>query len=270
MITTEGEFLARIVDYEKVENVKKQFVYASQIYNNKVLMAKPLFFDIVNNRYVCTLFTWINGIELREIVGKYEGQQQYDWGIQAGKSLKILHSDQKNIENISWNDIYVKKVSKKLSSYYNCGDKYENDKILLDYVNNNIDLIKDRPMIIQHGDYHDGNLVVNEEMKIGIIDYNRIDLGDPWQEFDKTMWSLKYSIDFTRGLIDGYFDKNVPEKFFRLLALYSSVLQISNLPWAIKYNAKDQVNICKNQTKRLLSWYNNFNSIVPMWYEERR
>lgn len=266
--TQEGDFLVRISMSEQIDKVLKNFKYAKSIYTEKILMSKPLRVDVLEQKYVLCLFSWIYGNELRQVMKQYSELEQYIIGTNAGKALKELHSNQVNIKTLSWRQIYGEKLKNKIEKYNNCGERYENDKIIFDYIYKNMHLLDTRPIIIQHGDFHDGNIVISPKKEIGIIDYNRMDIGDPWQEFDKTIWSLKYSYEYTRGLVDGYFDNNIPEIFFRLLALYVCVQQISNLSWAVKYNKRNQVNICKEQSRNLLLWYDNFNTIIPKWYKK--
>ena len=35
----------------------------------------------------------------------------------------------------------------------------------------------------QHGDFHPGNLIYMENGEIGVIDFNRWEVGDPYEEF---------------------------------------------------------------------------------------
>lgn len=270
LYTNQGDFLLRISEYSNKQETIKKYEYSKTLYNDKIKMSKSLCIDSLDHKYILWLLSWIPGNELRQVIDTFSYSEQYCIGYKAGSNLKILHENQSEIKNISWSSLYGEKIKKKIDRYLRCGDKYDNDEVVLDYIYNHINLLDDRPIIIQHGDYHDGNIVINLNKQIGIIDYNRIDIGDPWQEFDKTIWSLKYSLGFTQGIVDGYFDNNIPEKFFQLLALYVSVLQISNLPWAIKYNQRNQVQICKEQTKKLIFWYDNYNTVIPKWFMEGR
>lgn len=58
--------------------------------------------------------------------------------------------------------------------------------------------------------------------KIEVIDFNRYDFGDPWEEFNRIVFSVHVSIPFVLGQINGYFNNSVPDKFFKLMALYVS------------------------------------------------
>ena len=50
-----------------------------------------------------------------------------------------------------------------------------------------------------------------------MIDFDRFDFGDPWEEFNRIVWSAQVSTPFASGMIDGYFDNEVPDYFGNFL-----------------------------------------------------
>lgn len=46
---------------------------------------------------------------------------------------------------------------------------------------------ENRPQCFQHGDYHIGNMMI-ENGKLVVIDFDRYDFGDPWEEFNRIVW----------------------------------------------------------------------------------
>ena len=83
-------------------------------------MAKPLICTAVSNKYVLTILSWIKGKELRESFQFFTHSQHYNLGVNAGKILKILHTDQKSYVNRSWFEIYSDKIDKKLKKKKKC------------------------------------------------------------------------------------------------------------------------------------------------------
>lgn len=77
-----------------------------------------------------------------------------------------------------------------------------------------------KPQTYQNGDYHIGNMIIDCNRKLYIIDFNRNDYGDPWEEFNRIVWCARKSSSFASGLVNGCFDSDVPTDFWRLLALY--------------------------------------------------
>ena len=151
--------------------------------------------------------------------------------------------------------------------YNECPIKYENGEAFLDYISKNRHLLKDRPQTFQHGDYHIGNMMI-EKGKLVIIDFDRYDFGDPWEEFNRIVWCAQAAPYFASGMVDGYFDRNVPEEFWRLLALYISSNTLSSIPWAIPFG-EGEINTMIDQAKDVLSWYDSMKDPIPTWYVKK-
>ena len=80
---------------------------------------------------------------------------------------------------------------------------------LINYINQNRHLLKDRPQSYHHGDYHIGNMMIEKD-NLKIIDFDRYDYGDPFEEFNRIVWSAQKSPLFASGMVDGYFNDNPP------------------------------------------------------------
>lgn len=148
--------------------------------------------------------------------------------------------------------------------YNDCPVKFDGAEDIRAYIESNRFLLSNRPQYYQHGDYHIGNMMI-EKNKIVIIDFDRYDFGDPWEEFNRIVWCAQASPMFASGIINGYFDNEVPLEFWKLLALYISSNMLSSIPWAIPFG-ESEVNTMINQAKDVLSWYNNMQNPIPTWY----
>lgn len=125
--------------------------------------------------------------------------------------------------------------------------------------------MKNRPQCYQHGDYHFGNMMIDNNGNLIIIDFNRNDFGDPWEEFNRIVWCANKSTLFASGIVNGYFNEDLPLEFWGLLALYIATNTISSLPWAIPFG-ENEINSMRKQAKQVLHWYDNMNNPVPIWY----
>jgi serine/threonine-protein kinase len=152
-----------------------------------------------------------------------------------------------------------------------CGLRFEGDDRFIAYIENNRQLLSNRPQSLQHGDYHVGNSIISQERELSIIDFNRFDYGDPWEEFNRVVWSASVSPHFATGQIHGYFKsasslgKEPPIEFFKLLAFYISSNMLSSIYWAIPYGQGD-VDTMMKQSQDVLSWYDNMSNFIPTWY----
>ena len=104
-----------------------------------------------------------------------------------------------------------------------------------------------------------------ENGRIVIIDFDRYDFGDPWEEFNRIVWCAQSAPLFASGIVNGYFDNEVPMDFWELLALYISSNMLSSIPWAIPFG-DGEIQTMLNQAKDVLEWYDNMQNPVPKWY----
>lgn len=164
-----------------------------------------------------------------------------------------------------WESRFNRKIDNKIKKYNECSIKYDNGQLFIDYINENRHLLKGRPQVYQHGDYHIGNMMIDRNGELYIIDFDRNDYGDPWEEFNRIVWCAQKSPLFASGMVNGYFNDNVPMEFWKLLALYISSNTLSSVYWAIPFG-QDEVNTMINQVKEVLSWYDNMRNPMPTWY----
>ena len=171
---------------------------------------------------------------------------------------------QKGIED--WEIYFNRKADRKIKMYEECPVKYENGQAFIDYINAHRYLLSGRPQTYQHGDYHIGNMMIGNDKQLYIIDFNRNDFGDPWEEFNRIVWCAQAAPLFATGMVNGYFDNDVPFRFWELLALYISSNTLSSVPWAIPFG-ESKIQVMVNQAKDVLSWYDNMTKSVPTWYK---
>ena len=53
--------------------------------------------------------------------------------------------------------------------------------------------------------------MINKIYELVVIDFDRDDYGDPWEEFNRLVWSIQVSYEFATGIVDGYFNKKIPD-----------------------------------------------------------
>lgn len=166
-----------------------------------------------------------------------------------------------------WETRFGRKMDRKIKSYRECPLQYEGGENFIRYIEENRHLLKGRPQGYQHGDYHIGNMMLDREGRLQVIDFNRFDFGDPWEEFNRIVWCAQASPLFASGMVNGYFDGRVPEEFWRLLALYIVSNTLSSLPWAVPFG-QEEVDTMRSQAAEVLSWYDNMSRVIPSWYFE--
>jgi len=261
-----NKYLLRVSSVDEYLKKLNEFNYMNELVKIGANMCKPIEFGICDEG-VYSIWSWIDGVDARDFIPTLSKEEQYEYGILAGIELKKIHQVSTPIDAIPWEERFNKKIDRKLKNYDECPLKYEKGNLFIEYINNNRHLLKNRPNTFQHGDYHIGNMMINKNNEIVVIDFDRSDYGDPWEEFNRLVWSIQVSHEFATGIVDGYFNKKVPEEFWKLLALYMSLNSLSSLPWAIPYG-EEEVNIMINQSNDILDWYDDMKINVPKWYKK--
>lgn len=265
--TADGrELLLRVSDISQYENKKQEFEAIKQLDNLDILISRPVDFGICNNgESVYSLLTWIKGKDAEYLLPELDGKKQYQFGIKAGEILRIIHQVPAAKNQISWQERFNRKINRNIAYYEACGISLKGAEKVIEYIEQNRYLLDNRPQCFQHGDYHAGNMIITDSGELGIIDFNRLDSGDPWEEFNRITWCADISASFASGRINGYFDHDVPALFFRLMALYIASNQLSSIPWAIQFGPKE-VNTMLRQAETVLKWYDGFETFIPKWY----
>ena len=235
-----------------------------QVASFGVPMCQPIEFGTCEDG-VYSIQSWIDGEDAEQVMSGYSDTEQYVYGLEAGRILRKIHSIPAPATQEDWEIRFNRKMDYKIKKYGECPIKYENGQAFIDYINENRHLLKNRPQVYQHGDYHIGNMMIDRNGQLHVIDFNRNDYGDPWEEFNRIVWCAQKAPLFASGMVNGYFDDNVPMEFWRLLALYISSNTLSSVYWAIPFG-QDEVNTMLNQAKEVLSWYDNMRNPVPIWY----
>lgn len=262
------EFLLKVSDISNLESKKKEYENICKISKTNIKMSIPISFGVcANNTMVYSLFTWINGNDAETVLSNFSIKNQYELGVESGKILKSIHTIPAPKSQQKWSDRFNHKIDRNIRNYNNCSIVIPHADKIIKYINDNRYLLEDREQqTIQHGDFHVGNLIITEDNKIGVIDFNRYDFGDPWEEFNRIVFSLDVSIPFVIGQINGYFNNDVPDKFFKLMAVYIASNALSSVPWAISFGETEVENMLKN-INNMLQYYDYFNTYKPTWYK---
>ena len=259
-----NRFLLRVSPAELFERKKAEFALMEQVAALEVPMCKPLDFGTCGEG-VYSLQSWVDGVDLESVLPGFSEDAQYRYGMEAGRILKIIHTIPAPPDQPDWEARFNRKIDRKIQKYLECPLHYENGEAFLEYIQENRHLLKARPQAYQHGDYHVGNMMLDRENKLRIIDFNRSDFGDPWEEFNRVVWCAQTSPRFASGMVDGYFNGAIPLTFWRLLALYIASNTLSSICWAIPFG-QQEIDTMRNQARDVLRWYDGMKNPVPAWY----
>ncbi|MGM9658262.1 MAG: aminoglycoside phosphotransferase family protein [Eubacteriales bacterium] len=259
-----NRYLLRFSPKTQFNRKKVEYELMSRAAALGIPMCKPLDFG-VSDEGVYSIQSWVDGRDAESVIPFLPETEQYAYGIESGRILSIIHSIPAPESQEDWETRFNRKLDRKIALYVDCPIKYEYGQTFIDFINENRYLLKDRPQVYQHGDYHIGNMMIGSNKRLYIIDFDRSDFGDPWEEFNRIVWCAQKSPLFASGMVNGYFDNNVPEEFWNLLALNICGNTLSSLPWAIPFGQAETETMI-NQACEVLTWYDNMKNTVPSWY----
>ncbi len=259
-------YLLRVSDIAEYDTKKSEFDMMKQVAALCVPMCKPLEFGTCEDG-VYSVQSWIDGEDAEEVISRYSDTEQYVFGIEAGRILRKIHSIPAPSTVEGWESRFNRKMGYKIQRYNECPYKYDNGQVFIDYIEANRYLLHGRPQTYQHGDYHIGNMMIDNDGKLYIIDFNRNDFGDPWEEFNRIVWCAGKAPLFASGMVNGYFENTVPLEIWKLLVLYIASNTLSSLPWAIPFG-ESEVKKFQDQAKEVLAWYDIMRNPIPTWYHK--
>lgn len=265
-------FVLRVSDIKHYDEKLLEFNILQTVFGKGVTTPEPVEFGVCNDgKSVYMIVGWIEGkCVMKTLFGENSPQKRYNIGFESGKTLRKLHNIKTNYECENWLISYGKVVDNFIEIYRNCAEIIPQLETAIDYINENRCILRDRPCVIRHGDFHWNNIIVMPDNEIGLIDFECIPYGDGWQELAGLVWAVWFCDEFPCGQIDGYFDGNVPELFFRIFAIYVSVYALEHVERVVLGKNPDETReeMCKNVVQ-MLDMYGDFSSIIPKWYTNK-
>lgn len=258
------KFLLRIALVEKLADKQAEFALLKILFERNLPVQKTVELTY-DGQSVYQIFEWIEGEDLRQAAPNLSDESLYELGCQAGKQLKVLHQIPIDQTSLDWESYYQAKIDKKTAAYQTASHAYEQGQAMLEFIGRSRHLVGGRPIAYHHGDFHDGNMLVGQDGQLYLLDFDRFDKGDPWEEFNRLIFTVETSPALARGMLDAYFEEAIPEEFWQLLALYLTVNSIGALVWAEEVNP-DQIPLMKTQAKQLFDWYQGYKEVIPSWY----
>ena len=259
------KLLLRTAAEDQYETKRAEFEFLQKIEALRINASRPIDFGRFEGG-VYTLYTWIEGESMEEALPRLSPMEQYALGFEAGQILRRIHTLPAPEGVPDWEERMNKKMDRKIRMARECPLTIPGREQMIAYIDAHRHLLSGRSQRMQHGDYHCGNLILTPDHHVGVIDFNRFDYAEPWEEFNRIVWCAQASPLFASGRINGYFEEEgVPADFFPLVTMYILSNQLSSLPWAIPFG-QQEIDVMIRQAREVLSWYDNCTRDVPCWY----
>ena len=267
-VTADGHtYLLRISPIDRLDRKRREYEKMGEVAQLGIPMCLPLEFGICQEG-VYSIQSWIDGEDAENAIMVMDEKAQYRYGLDAGQILARIHAIPAPPDALDWESRFNAKIDRKIAMYENCELQYEHGGAFLQYLAENRHLLKNRPQSYQHGDYHIGNMMIDQQGVLMILDFEKQDVGDPWEEFNRIVWSAQAAPAFASGMVDGYFGGDAPMEFWKLLALYICSNTLGSLPWAIPFG-EQEIQVMRRQAAQVLQWYDGMKNVVPNWYHAK-
>lgn len=257
--------LLRLSAAEQYAAKQKEFLIIQKYAAEGIAMSQPLAFGRCEEG-VYMLLSWVEGEELKTALPKLPQAEQYRLGRCAGELLRRLHHIPLAPEDVPEQSKHARQRAK-LERYLACGRRAPNDAAAVSHVQKNLHKIWSLPPVYQHGDFHPGNMVLLPSGAPALIDFNRWEVSDPYEEFCRIeLFTIEDSLPFSVGQIDGYFADAVPADFWEIQSVYAALNGLCSICWAIPYG-EEEVQGMLRRFARSMTYYEGFTRRVPTWYE---
>ncbi|AIQ12732.1 aminoglycoside phosphotransferase family protein [Paenibacillus durus] len=270
-VTQNGSsYLLRIFDDGLYRNKLAEFDALKKMEAYGVKCSRPLEIGLLPDTGLgYYVLTYIEGEDAADQLPLYSPEEQYRIGYEAGNELRTIHQCKAPPGMSSWAERKTAKHRRYMEEYDRLGVHIHGDSKVMEFIEGCLPLMKESPNLLQHDDFHTGNLIVQDHRLAGVIDFNRLDFGDPVHEFIKAgFFSSEVSVPFCIGQIKGYHQGQEPdESFWQLYSLYTAMGLISSVVWSIKF-VPEEMDDMMARIHRVMEDHAGFESVRPKWYIE--
>lgn len=259
---TGGTYFAKYLSYNKFP---KEFFETKELesLNERICLLPFVSKNLPDINKQLNIYDWVDGENLRSFLHNKTEISCYEYGIKSSELLKNLHNvtisnaiSRLNVDN------YIDKILVILHSD-ECMLNYKN--LWLELVVENTDVLKRKTKdSLIHLDFKPKNIMLSNSNLL-LIDFDSFSIGNPWFDFyDKGLAIYKERQAFNKGVIDGYFNNNIPNEFWRFLKIISICTMIQMSSWSLNRNNKDYI---FSVEEHLLKTYSDALNNIPKWYE---
>lgn len=260
-----GDFLVRLSPIAAYEAKAKEFALIQQLYANGVHCNQPIL--IVQEAAVstvCTLYSYLTGVDAEEHTSSLPVAAQYQIGVEAGQDLRRINTLSRSTN--TWKARKWQKHERYVKRYFQQTYRLKNDEQILRFIETYYDPTEAAQDHLQHDDFHLGNIVLTDQHYGGILDFERYDWGDPLHEFVKLDWfTWPVSEAFALGQVEGYFGtRQLTDAQCLSITVYIAMSVLSTTVWTLEFHPHTWPEM-EQQLLSLLVRYDYFDYIHPPW-----
>lgn len=229
-----GDLLLRVSPILEETQRRFEFDCIGRLHRKGIRCPEPVAFDTLSD-WCFGLYTFFRGVCSLDVITGFGVEEQWAFGIAAGEQLRLMHESLE--APLSIDDFAVRgdKYRSHTADFETLGIRLPGQDAADAYVKRNLQLLKDRPTTFRHGDFHLGNLIADGPRLAGVIDFNRCDWGDPYDDFYKTAYfGASYSADYACAVVSAYFGGTPPDDFWPIFNVYVAAVLPADIVWTSK------------------------------------
>ncbi len=268
-----SQYMIRIADGLEFESKKAIYDKISLAAATGVPINKPSGFGRTLDNRVYSIFTWVDGIEADTYYRYLNFKTLYDFGLEIGEiSRKITSVKAPQSALFDWYEHQSKHYKTIREWYKNSGLKLENESNIFNCIENDFELMRNRPLTLIHGDYQISNFLIMPDCHAGVIDFDFMKYADPLIETSQCVYYTRpRSAAMAAGQADAYCsEENVVshEQYFRYMRFYSAMAMMSGLQWWHSNGGENGAAFYLTLAKTNYEDFDGFKALVPAWYPE--
>ncbi|MBC1379160.1 aminoglycoside phosphotransferase family protein [Listeria innocua] len=260
-------YLVRVFPIDLLQERKQEFKIIQALASQTPFVPKAYDFGFIEKEGYM-IISYLRGEDAESGMTHLSHSEQFKAGFSAGRILREVHKIPLDIPKMNWLDFQTAKFKRKVEELKGLEITASFLTETEQFVYENIARLKNRPVCLQHGDFHPANIILKNKKFVGLIDFNRLEFGDPLFDLAKIgFFTTEVSIPFARGNILGYLDKEEVPDFWNLYALYTAMHITSAVNWAAKNKSRNFKKLMNYAAKTAAS-HDNFQKLMPDWMNE--
>lgn len=260
-INESGErYVLKLSDKSQYDRRYREFEYLKLMSESGINCLQPLGVNSIKGDTIA-MYSFVNGEPLLTKISSYDSNRVFTLGSRAGMFLKSIHKCIKFDSSTEEENIY--KRTNVIENYKNGGlhfDKKIEEKIFKFL--NSFDSSFKHEKVFCHGNFSIFNIIEMENHDISILHFDDFYIGDPYSDFSKMIYQNRISTNFSNGIINGYFNNNVPKDFFKYYYYYGCLELLESI------NAKDYSSQSIAASEFLYN-SSDFTLNSPKWYNQK-
>lgn len=209
----------------------------------------------MKNNYVC----------LKKIINEIPESDYDKIATKIALFLKEIHSN--NTVESDWETTYMNLINLTLFNHGLIKQSYLKDYILVDFVEKNKFLIKDRKTYVTIKGNSINDLCINNKFDLLSCE---LEFGDYVVDFFMLNVIAKQKPQISNLILEKYFEGPINRRFFRLLSLYTAVYCLNLLVRLDKEKDVERKLFFKERLDFLFDIYEDFTIDIPKWYKKNK